>query len=89
MFVKADCQIVHVFLFDNLHQHIQEAINGIGIGALIIHNRQGVERTEHQAVAVHNQEYIFHGRVPPMLRNKGKAGVCTVLSVRLPVRFTA
>ena len=89
MLVKADCQIVHVFLFDNLQQHIQEAINGIGIGALIIHDRKGMKRPEHQTVAVNNQEYIFHGRNPPILRNKGKAGACTAHSVRLPVCFTA
>ena len=56
MFIKTDRHILDVLFLNHFQQHIQKTVNGIGIDAVRVHQRQCVKRPVHQAVSVHNQK---------------------------------
>ena len=59
--IKADRQVLYVFLFNHLEQHAQKTVYRIGVHAVGVHHRQGVESPVHEAVAVHQQKDILQG----------------------------
>ena len=64
--VKRDRQVIRLFLADYLEEHGQEAIDRIGILAIVgVHQRQRVKRAMHQTVAVHQHHFFRHAHCLP------------------------
>ena len=60
MLVKRHRAVAGRAFADAAQQHAQKAVHGVGIHAVVVHQRQGMKGPVHQAVAIHNQKSIAH-----------------------------